>query len=276
MTNRLFVANKPKGVSSNNFLRDIKRRYKVKKAGYSGTLDPFACGVLIVAFGQYTKLFNYLLKTPKIYKATLQLGAYSPTLDNEQIEKITKIEPLEVSFINQTLQSLVGELEYLPPKYSAKNINGKRAYELARDGVEFELKSIKSTIYDIKLLSYAHPLLSFEISISEGGYVRSIGQIIAQRLGSIGTLVSLQRVKEGEFYFDDEKSLNPLNFLNTKKNQYLSDKSDILLGKKLNIDNLEVKEDGFYHIVIDDFLSIVSIEDKKVSYKLNKIRMQGC
>jgi len=276
MTNRLFVADKPKGVSSNNFLKEIKRRYKVKKAGYSGTLDPFAKGVLIVAFGQYTKLFNYLLKTPKTYKAILHLGAYSPTLDNEQIEKVTQIKEIDTSFLHKTLESLKGELEYLPPKYSAKNINGKRAYQLARDGVDFKLNSIKSTIYDIKLLSYEHPLLSFEISISEGGYVRSIGEIIAQRFGTIGALVALERVSEGKFYFDDEKSLNPLNFLNTKTNQYLSDKSDILLGKKLSIDNFEIKENGIYHIVIDDFLSIISIKDREVTYRLNRIRMQGC
>ncbi|NOX15711.1 MAG: tRNA pseudouridine(55) synthase TruB, partial [Epsilonproteobacteria bacterium] len=89
--NRIFVANKPKGISSNFFLKKIKRRYDIKKAGFSGTLDPFASGVLIVAFGQFTKLFRFLDKTPKRYIATLWIGASSPTLDIEKIENVKTI-----------------------------------------------------------------------------------------------------------------------------------------------------------------------------------------
>lgn len=274
--NKLFVAFKRKGVSSNFFLKDIKRKYKVKKAGYSGTLDPFADGVLIVAFGQYTKLFNYLDKSPKTYKATLYLGAYSPTLDNEQIEKIDEIDEIEKNILEKTLQDLKGEIEYLPPKYSAKNINGKRAYELAREGKEFELKRIKSRIFDIKLLTYEHPYVEFEISISEGGYIRSIGDIIANRLGTVGSLTALTRIKEGNFYFDDEKSLNPLDFLKTEKNSYTGDYDDILLGKKLDIDSFEKKKDSVYHLTNDEFLTIIEIKNGEVHYKLNRIRMQGC
>ena len=93
-TNRLFVVNKPLFISSNQYLGKIKKRYKNKKAGFSGTLDPFAKGCLIVAFGQYTKLFQFLKKTPKKYKATLFLGAYSETLDIEKISKVEQIENL--------------------------------------------------------------------------------------------------------------------------------------------------------------------------------------
>ncbi len=276
MNNRLFVANKKKGVSSNFFLKEIKRRYKVKKAGYSGTLDPFADGVLIVAFGQYTKLFNYLNKSPKTYKATLYLGAYSPTLDNEKIQKITDIQKFDNTLVASTLNSFLGEIEYLPPKYSAKSINGKRAYELAREDKEFELKRIKSKIYDIKLINYHHPFITFKITISEGGYVRSIGEMIAKKLGVDGSLSSLTRLKEGEFFFEDEKSLNPIDFLNTKQNLYLGDNEDILLGKKLKTESFSIKEDGVYHLVNNNFLSIIEIKNKEVKYRLNQIRIQGC
>ena len=274
--NRLFVANKPKNISSNNFLKDIKRKYKVKKAGYSGTLDPFAEGVLIIAFGQYTKLFNYLKKSPKIYRAVLQLGAYSPTLDNEKIEKTVKIEKFDTSFIKNIIETLKGEIEYLPPKYSAKNINGKRAYELAREGKEFELKKIKSTIFDIQLLEYKHPFVTFEVSISEGGYIRSIAQIIADKLQTVGALVELKRLKEGDFEYNDEKELNPLLYLKTTPNTFLKDYDDILLGKKLDIGSFDIKKDGIYHLSNDKLLTIIEIKNKEVSYKLNKIRMQGC
>ncbi len=274
--NRLFVANKPKNISSNNFLKEIKRKYKVKKAGYSGTLDPFAEGVLIVAFGQYTKLFNYLKKSPKVYRAVLHLGAYSPTLDNESIEKIEEIDEIDTTLLQNIIDSFKGEIEYLPPKYSAKNINGKRAYELAREGKDFELKKIKSTIFDIKLLSYEHPFVSFEVSISEGGYVRSIGKIIADKLQTAGALTRLERVREGKFFYNNEKELNPLSCLNTRPNTYLGDYDDITLGKKLDINSFDTKDEDIYHLTNDKYLTIIEIKNKKVSYKLNRIRMQGC
>ncbi len=272
--NKLFVANKPTGVSSNYFLRNIKRRYKVKKAGYSGTLDPFASGCLIVAFGQYTKLFRFLQKTPKRYEAVLFLGAISKTLDIEKIEKIIEVEAIDEDIVKNILNSLVGELEYLPPKYSAKKINGKKAYELARENIEFKLKKIKSTIYEINLISYQHPYIHFDISVSEGSYIRSIGAIIAKNLGTLGALKTLKRINEGRFFCNDEKSLNPLNYLKTEKNIYLLDKFDILLGKKLKVSSFEIDKDGEYHLIIDNFLSIVKIKDNKVTYLLNKMPLE--
>ena len=274
--NRLFVANKPENISSNNFLRDIKRKYNVKKAGYSGTLDPFAEGVRIIAFGQYTKLFNYLKKSPKLYRAVLQLGAYSPTLDSEKIVRVEKIKRIDISILKDTINSLKGEVEYLPPKYSAKSIDGQRAYKLAREGKEFELKKIKSFIFDIKLLSYEHPFVSFEVSISEGGYVRSIANMISKSLQTTGALTKLQRLKEGEFVYNNEKELNPLEYIDTKPNEYLGNYDDITLGKKLDINLFKIKDDGKYHLRNGKYLTIIEIANLKVSYKLNRIRMQGC
>ena len=274
--NRLFVADKPSGISSNNFLRDIKRRYKVKKAGYSGTLDPFASGCLIVAFNQYTKLFRFLRKSPKGYIATLHLGAKSPTLDNEKIEKIIEVDPIEVDTIKTLFKDLLGEIEYLPPKYSAKKIDGKKAYELAREDREFELKKIKSTIFSLELIRYEHPYITFQVTISEGGYVRSIGAIISERLGTVGSLSALKRVNEGDFFYDDEKFLNPLEHLKTEENYYEKDISDIVLGKKLQKEDFTKKDDGEYHIVFEDQFSIIKIENENVSYLLNKIRLDKC
>ncbi|MBR2917492.1 MAG: tRNA pseudouridine(55) synthase TruB, partial [Campylobacter sp.] len=138
--NRLFVAYKPKGVVSNHFLSQLKRKYGVKKAGFSGILDPFASGCLIVAFGAYTRLFNYLNIEPKIYRATLWLGASSISGDNEYITQVQNICALDESKIKDELNKLQGKINYTPPKFSAKKIDGKRAYELARAGSEFELK----------------------------------------------------------------------------------------------------------------------------------------
>ncbi len=268
--NRLFVVNKPIFRSSNGYMGYVKRRYHTKKVGYSGTLDPFATGCLIVATGQYTKLFNYLDKAPKTYRATLWLGANSPTLDIEKIDSIKDIEPFDTFKISEVLDSFLGRLNYYPPKYSAKKIGGKRAYELAREGKEVELKSITSMIHRIKLLNYNHPFVHFESEVSEGTYIRSLGHLIADKLGVDGTLSSLHRVNEGEFCFEGEKALDPLRYLKIPFNNYLGDDEYLELGKKLSVEYFEDKKDGYYIVVTENFFSIIEIRDGIVSYKLNR------
>ena len=270
--NKLFVVNKPLHISSNFYLRKIKRKYKTKKAGFSGTLDPFACGCLIVGFGQYTKLFQFLKKTPKTYKATIWLGATSNSLDNENIT-IQQLQPtkLKENKIILAIKELVGSLEYLPPKYSAKKIDGKRAYDLARAGEDFAMKMVKSQVYDVKFINYNHPFITFDITVSEGSYIRSIAQILLERLDSIGTLSYLERLSEGEFRFENQKPLNPLDYLDLKQNIYYGDKQWFSLGKKLNIDYFKIKDDGKYLVVFDDFFSIIKIENQKINYILNKV-----
>jgi tRNA pseudouridine55 synthase len=271
--NRLFVTYKPAGIGSNRYLSHIKREFQVKKAGFSGTLDPFAKGVLIVAFGQYTKLFQFLKKSPKKYRATLWLGAYSDSLDIEKVTKIDLIKKIDLKDIKKALSSLKGDITYLPPKYSAKKIDGKRAYDLARGDVEFELKSITSTIYDINFLHYTHPFLTFDITISEGGYIRSIAQIITKKLNCIGTLSALERLSEGDFIYDDKRELNPLEYLDLKENFYLKDVEDILLGKKLKVTDFKERKDGDYFINLDTMMAVITIESDKVTYRLNGVKL---
>ena len=272
--NRLFVAYKPTGVSSNRFLGQLKRKYGVKKAGFSGTLDPFAKGVLIIAFGQYTKLFRFLNKKKKSYRATLWLGASSPTLDIEKVQSVQEVMPFADVSLEIVAKSMQGEIEYLPPKYCAKKVDGKRAYALAREEKEFELNKIKSTIYDFKILHYMHPFLTFEITISEGGYIRSMGDIIAHKFGFDGCLSSLERLSEGEFVYENEKELNPLDFIAMEENEYLGDIEDIRLGRKVYKENFKLKDDGLYKIVQDDEVSVVQItEEQRVQYILNGIKL---
>jgi tRNA pseudouridine55 synthase len=270
---RLFVVYKPAGIGSNRYLSKIKRKYGVKKAGFSGTLDPFAKGVLIVAFGKYPKLFRFLKKTPKTYRATLWLGASSPTFDNEKIDYVSQIPKINENLIIDTLNSLLGELVYLPPKYCAKKIDGKRAYTLARNNQEVNLKNITSTIYDIKLLHYMHPFITFETTVSEGTYIRSIGQIISEKLNTFGTLSALERLREGEFIFENEKKLNPLEFLDLKENFYLNDPNEMILGKKLHIDSLKYTKEGNYFVNLGKIISIIKIQDFKVSYIYNGVKI---
>lgn len=269
--NRLFVVNKPIFRSSNGYMGYVKRKYNTKKVGFSGTLDPFATGCLIVATGQYPKLFQYLKKTPKAYSATLWLGANSQSLDIENIDSIKEVSEVSINDIYQALESLRGELTYYPPKFSAKKINGKRAYDLARAGEEVNLKQITSTIYDITLINYNHPFIHFEAMVSEGTYIRSLGAIIADKLGVDATLSSLRRDYEGAFSYENEKALDPLKFLKIPQNIYTGDDKFIELGKKLYIEYFETKENGEYWVETQNFFSIIEILDGEIIYKLNRI-----
>lgn len=269
--NRLFVANKPINISSNRFLGQLKKKYKVKSAGFSGTLDPFASGCLIIAFGAYTKLFNYINQAPKCYEATIWLGAKSASLDNANIEKISILEPFLLEDLQNFTNQLIGEIEFTPPKYSAKHINGARAYDLARNGIDFELKTQKMQVFSAQILNYSHPFLTISLKLSQGGYARSWAELLAKKLNCDATLSALKRISEGDFFYENEKALNPLDFLKLNKNEYLGDESDITLGKKLKIQNFKEQKNGLYLIAFDDFFSIIEIFNGEVKYKLNRI-----
>ena len=271
-SNRLFVARKPMFIGSNKFLSQIKRKYGVKKAGFSGTLDPFACGVLIIAFGQYTKLFRFLKKSPKTYRATLWLGVSSPTLDIEKIDKIESIPPFEKDLIYDVVPSFEGTFTYYPPKFSAKRVDGKRAYDLAREGKSVELSLVSSTIYSIEIINYNHPFVTFEATVSEGTYIRSLAEAIAKKFGCSGTLSYLERIYEGSFIYENEKPLNPLEYLQPPLNRYLGNPNDLILGKKLSINQFEISQPGVYTVVFDKYFAIIEIKDS-IHYLLNKVKL---
>ena len=270
--NRLFVAYKPSGIGSNKYLYTLKQKYKNKKAGFAGTLDPFAKGVLLVGFGSYTKLFRFLNKAPKKYKATLWLGAKSDTLDTEMIEEVALLQVLHVKEVEDALESLVGELEYEPPIFSAKRINGHRAYDLARAGKEVVLNKINSTVYDMKLIHYTHPFVTFEATVSEGTYIRSLGQMIARKLGvEYGSLSMLERLSEGQFVYEDEKALNIKESLNIAQNYYLGESDNVKYGRVLALKDLKLQENGTYWLDNGESISIITVEDGKVKYELGRI-----
>ena len=269
--NKLIVVNKPIFLSSNFYLTRIKKKYKNKKAGFSGTLDPFAKGCLIVAFGQYSKLFKYFSKTPKTYKAVIWLGVESDSLDIEQIIDIKLTQKINEQDIKDNLNILKGDIEYIPPKFSAKKINGKRAYEMARNGEEVELNKSLMHVYDTKFISYRHPFITFDISVSEGSYIRSYAQILLGKLNQVGTLSYLERLNEGKFFFENEKDLDPLDYIDLPINKYYGTTEWLDTGKKISIEYLENKNDGQYLIILEKFFSIIEIIDGEVTYLLNKV-----
>ncbi|ADV46625.1 tRNA pseudouridine(55) synthase TruB [Nitratifractor salsuginis] len=269
--NRLFVVDKPIFISSNRYMNVIKRKYGAKKVGFSGTLDPFATGCLIVATGQYTRLFQYLKKTPKSYRATLWLGAESASLDIENITRIVETAKVDETKLWEILASLEGELKYLPPKYSAKKIGGERAYDVMRRGGDIELRKVRSEIYELKLLHYRHPFITFEATVSEGTYIRSLGEMIAEVLGVPGTLSSLRRLHEGKFQIGKEEALDPLEYLAPPKNRYFGDPQWLELGKKLQPRFFENQKEGLYVVETDDFFSILEFKEGEIKYRLNRM-----
>ncbi len=261
-------------MSSNRFLGQLKRKYGTKKAGYSGTLDPFAKGVLIVALGNHTRLFRFLNKTPKTYRATLWLGAHSDTLDIEAVKQVDTVEPLDEESIRSAVASLKGELSYHPPIFSAKKIDGRRAYDLAREGKEVKLNTIHSTIFDIRMLHYCHPFVTFKATVSEGTYIRSLGRLIAERLNVPGGILSaLERLNEGQFCYNDEQALDIKRSLTLEQNRYLGNPDNLLYGRPLQIDDLEIKAEGEYWIDNDETISIIKITGDQVKYLLNKVEV---
>lgn len=228
---------KPKGISSSFAVQKVKWALKNAvgekiKVGHFGTLDPIASGVLVIAVGNATRLFDMAQDKVKVYQATFKFGVETDTLDSEgkivaqDDKKITADEILTV------IHDFVGKQNQIPPKYSAKSVRGKRAYELAREGKQVELKAKEIEIYDFKLLGAEnekvvlkdgeHTLedseFAFEIACSSGTYIRAIARDLAQKLGTVGYMSSLLRVQSGAFSIEnavsiEEFSKNPLAYV---------------------------------------------------------------
>jgi tRNA pseudouridine55 synthase len=250
----------------------LKYKYKTKKVGFSGTLDPFAKGALIIGFGQYPKLFQYIAKTPKRYRAVLWLGAFSEGLDTENIEYVKQLEKCNEEEVKKQVEQLCELTSQVPPKFCAKWIDGKRAYDLARKGKEVNLPSHPICVHEAHFIHYCHPYITFEVSVSQGTYVRSLGATIAENLGTFGSLCALERLSEGKFTYDDEVALNPIPYLDMPRNELLVDESWIKKGLKLRAEFFKNCDDGVSYVEFEDSFSIIEFENGVPKYKLNIIQ----
>lgn len=198
MINKGIIAiNKPRDWTSFDVVNKIKRLLKIKRVGHLGTLDPMATGVLLVTVGKATKLFDYFQNKNKTYLAKFEFGYETDTLDiTGKITKKTDTLP-SIDDIKKSINKFIGEIEQVPPKYSAKNINGKRAYQLARNNEEFELKPKLVKIDDIKIVDYSNNILTVIISCGSGTYIRSICRDLAEKLNSYATMIELVRTGVG-------------------------------------------------------------------------------
>lgn len=200
------LINKEIGFTSRQEVNHVSHRLGEKKAGHIGTLDPFADGLLIVLVGSSTKISPFLEVMDKSYLATLKLGIKTNTgdLTGDTIET-KKVLELNKKIIDETLEKFLGEQVQIPPMFSALKVDGKELYKYAREGVEIKRKERKINIYNIKLVNFDKDEITFIAKVSKGTYIRTLGEDIAEKLGTVGHLVRLTRLTIGPYSLEDAK-----------------------------------------------------------------------
>lgn len=212
MTSGILVINKSRGLTSHDVVNYMRRITGIRKIGHAGTLDPLAEGLLIVLIGDATKQQAKFMAGEKEYLATIRLGAVSDTDDAEGRIEMSKSKaqmPNEIQ-IRECLKRFVGEIEQVPPMYSAIKIQGRKAYELARKGEIPKLEARKITIRELELLGYDYPILKLRVSCSSGTYIRALARDVGNKLGCGAYLEALTRTKSGSFLLKDAVSLDQL------------------------------------------------------------------
>jgi len=190
----IVLLDKPAGVSSNRALQKVRGMFQARKAGHTGSLDPFATGMLPICLGEASKTAAYMLEAGKRYRATARLGAATTTGDVEgEIIQTCRFPEIGADALQQTLDRFMGEIEQVPPMYSALKHEGKPLYEYARAGIVIERPARRVTIHRLALLDWQAPDLSFEVHCSKGTYIRTLAEDIAIALGSCAHLVALRR-----------------------------------------------------------------------------------
>lgn len=241
---------KPEKMTSFDVIAVLRKITHIKQIGHSGTLDPFATGILPVCIGKSTRLIEYL-DDNKEYIATVKFGADTDTYDLDgQIVKTYETE-ISKSQLEMALNDFKGEIEQYPPKYSAIKVNGKKLYEYARKGQEVEIKPRKVCISKIELLEFdeQNQIAKIIIGCSKGTYIRSIAYDIGQKLNCGGHLIALERTKSGKFTLENAVKLDDIKGVSDVK-EHLINPIDVLSGKKYTLNEKE-KENVMHGIALN-------------------------
>lgn len=211
---------KPKGMSSFDAVRVVKKVAGTGKVGHTGTLDPEATGVLPICIGRATKIIDYIMDSEKVYEVTLKLGIRTTTydLEGEVLEERDPSHLTEEEILN-AINSFKGEYSQIPPMYSALKQNGVRLYELARKGIEVERKGRLVNIYNLEDIKINNPYISMKVTCSKGTYIRSLCYNIGEKLGVFATMTQLNRAKTS--VFSQEKSININELTKENINDYI-------------------------------------------------------
>jgi tRNA pseudouridine55 synthase len=206
----VLVVDKPVGLTSHDVVQIVRRGTNIRRAGHTGTLDPRASGVLVILIGPAVRLSEYVSASDKRYQAIVRLGTTTDTYDSDgNVTSSTPVNIDEKQFEN-TLSQFVGEIEQVPPPYSAVKVKGRRAYEMAREGEEVDLQPRKIQVYSLELLEWTPPEAVIDVYCSSGTYVRSLANDLGKTLGCGAYLVGLRRTKSGRFTLRDAVPLRKL------------------------------------------------------------------
>lgn len=196
----ILLLDKPPGLTSNQALQQVKRLLNAQKAGHTGSLDPMASGLLPVCCGEATKISPYLLEGDKRYRVIVRLGTATSTGDAEgEITRRVSVPPINRETMDEMLESFRGQIEQVPPMFSALKHEGKRLYELARQGIEVERPARKVTIHELELLGFGSDFLNLAVLCSKGTFVRTLAVDIGETMGSAGHVENLRRTQVGPF-----------------------------------------------------------------------------
>ena len=277
----IIVVNKPKGITSFDVIRKLKKILKTKKIGHTGTLDPLATGVMLMCVGKATKLASDLEAKAKIYIANFDIGYATDTYDIEGKKIVENIIDVSKEDLEQSIKKFIGNIKQVPPMYSAIKIDGNKLYHLARKGIEVERPERDITIEYINLLDFKDNKAKIETKVSKGCYIRSLIFDIGQDLGTYATMTALQRNQVGDYSLENSYSLeqieemvlnNDFKFLKTVEEIFSYDKYSLQTEKELTLykngntvkikENLENKKYRIYFQ--DEFIGLANVENNNL------------
>lgn len=298
--NGIIVVNKPQNWTSHDCVAVMRRATGVKRIGHTGTLDPMATGVLPVCIGTSARIMEYLDLDWKTYRCTMKLGI---TTDTEDIwgEVLTEADPSNVTEeqIREVFEGFTGEIEQIPPKYSALKVNGKKLYEYARAGQEVEIKSRKITIDSIEIEEIKGDEITFTVVCSKGTYVRTICKDIGDKLGCGAAMSALTRIASGVFKIEEAVDIEDVKKMSPEEIQaklYATDyplvhfgkiqmdnvqARDFVNGKRMKRNNLNIVDESrheeMYNVYYgEEFLGVAKFEGHVLkSHKVFNVRMQN-
>ena len=207
----IVVVNKPSGMTSHDVVSVVRRKFGMRRVGHAGTLDPLATGVLVILLGEATKLFQKFEAFDKAYRATMILGTRTATADIEgEVLEERPYASITREQFEQALGAFRGDIAQVPPMFSAVKVNGKKLYELARQGLEVKREPRQIHIHELSLLTFDPPRARIYLGCSKGTYVRKLAEDIAERLDNIACIAEIERVRVGPFDIKDAVALDDL------------------------------------------------------------------